>query len=496
MLLHKILDVLEERSSKPALITSDRIVTFSQLRELMLSLAGALRDAGARKGSHVAILLPDSIDYCVAYGAIWLLGGVAVPLNMGMKTQTVTRLLSHSNSEFLILHDSYPADAASMKGAVPSLRWVAGSSPGADAGLESVFAAGTVDFEPLAIAESDTCGIFYTSGTTGVPKGIVWNYRHLDAPLMILEHFVKMPGDDVQICAVPLSHAGGLVNYLGCLKWGLPVVIMERFIPGAFIRNIEEHRVTMCFLVPAMFSALVRTPEFESADLSSLRWVATFGANADMDSLDELQAKCPELIIINGWGMMESAPPNTLPHLDRGEIDLRGVGFPAPWIDMKIVSDTGVELPPGEVGEVVLRGWVVMDGYYREPELTAEAIRDGWLHTGDLGRFDERGYLYIVGRKKDEIIVGGLNVQAAEVEQVLAAHPAIAEVAVTGARDKLRGEAVKAHIVLVPGANVDSRELTAFCRSRLEAHKVPKLFEFLDKLPRTSTGKVAKWRLE
>jgi acyl-CoA synthetase (AMP-forming)/AMP-acid ligase II len=502
--VHSILDTLAERFSRPAFLASDRIVTFSELRELSFKLAAALRGAGAGKGSHVAILLPDSVDFYVAYAAIWSLGAVAVPLNMGMKPDTATRLLSHSDSEFLILHDSYPADAARIKKAVPSIRWVTGSSPaaagkpgaGADADLESIFSADTPHIEPPDIAETDTCGIFYTSGTTGTPKGIVWNYRHLDAPLMILKHFLKMPGDDVQICAVPLSHAGGLVYLLGCLKWGLPTVLMERFVPGAFLRSIEKHRATMCFLVPAMFGALVRSPEFASADLSSLRWVATFGAVADLASLEKLQAKCPELIIINGWGTMEAAPPNTIPHLDREEIDLRGVGFPAPWIEIKVLDEDGEELPPGEVGEVVLRGWVVMNGYYKEPRLTAETVRDGYLHTGDLGRFDERGYLYIVGRKKDVIIVGGFNVQADEVEQVLASHPAVAQVAVTGVRDRTRGETVKAHVVLAAEALADERELTGFCRSRLEAHKVPRVFVFLDRLPRTATGKVAKWQLK
>jgi acyl-CoA synthetase (AMP-forming)/AMP-acid ligase II len=495
VLVHEIIDTITERASGAALIASDRTVTFQELRTLVIKLGAALREAGAGKGSHVAILLPDSVEFCVAYAAIWSLGAVAVPLNMGMKVETVIRLLSHSESEFLILHDSYPASVSEVREAVPSIHWAASSIPGAYPDLESIFSSGEKKLAPPDIEETDTCGIFYTSGTTGQPKGIMWNYGHLDAPLEILKHFLKMPGKDVQICAVPLNHAGGLVYLLCCMKWGLPTVLMKRFVPGVFLRNIEKHRVTMCFLVPAMFTALVRAPEFESADLSSLRWVATFGAMADPVSLEKLQAKCPDLIIFNGWGMMEAAPPNTLVHLDREEIDLRGVGFAPPWIKIKIVDEDGTDLPSGEAGEVVMQGRVVMDGYYKEPELTAATVRDGWLYSGDLGRFDERGYLYIVGRKKDVIIVGGLNVQADEVEQMLAGHPAVAEVAVTGVPDKKRGEAVKAHVVLVHGATAEAKELTAFCRSRLEAHKVPKKFEFIEKLPRTTTGKVAKWRL-
>jgi len=244
-----------------------------------------------------------------------------------------------------------------------------------------------------------------------------------------------------------------------------------------------------------MFVALVRAAEFEQADLSSLKWVATFGAMADLGALEKLQKKCPDLVILNGWGMMEAAPPNTLPRLNREEIDLRGVGFVPPWIEIKVVSDTGREVAQGETGEVVMSGWVVMDGYYKDPELTAETIRDGWLHSGDLGRLDKRGYLYIVGRKKDVIIVGGFNVHSSEVETVLVEHPAVAEAAVTGVADDIRGEVVKAHLVLAPGATVDTRELTEFCRSRLESYKVPKVFEFHAELPRTSTGKVAKWQL-
>jgi acyl-coenzyme A synthetase/AMP-(fatty) acid ligase len=345
------------------------------------------------------------------------------------------------------------------------------------------------------IAGTDQCAIFYTSGTTGEPKGIMWNYRHLDSPLMTLEHFLNMPGEDIQICAAPLGHAGGLAYLLGTYKWGIPTVLMERFIPGLFLRNIEKHRVTMCYLVPAMFSAIAKVPEFESADLSSLRWISSFGAMVDLESLEKLQARYPELIIINGWGMMESAPPNTLPPLDRSQIDLKGVGFPAPWVEMKAVSDTGKELPSGESGEIVMRGWVVMNGYYKNPELTAETVRNGWLHTGDIGHFDERGYLYIDGRKKDVVIVGGLNVQASEVEHILESHHAIAEAAVTAASDDIRGEVVKAHVVLIPDVSISERELTDYCRNKLEAFKVPKAFEFVESLPRTASGKVAKWRL-
>lgn len=496
MITNWILETSAIHLAEPAFITTDRVVAFSELRALSFKLAAALREAGASRGSHIAILLPDSVDYCIAYCAAWLLGAVAVPLNMQVKPRTAVGLLSHSESEFLILDDSFPSDASEFKKSAASLRWVARSREGGDASLASIYSSDAADFTPPSVSDTDTCGIFYTSGTTGSPKGIVWNYKHLEAPPMIMEHFLNMPQPgDVQICAAPLSHAGGLAYCLCTLKWGIPTVLMERFMPGAFVRNIDRHKVTMCYLVPAMFKAIVRTPEFASAELSSLRWVSTFGAAADIESLRLFQEKCPHVKLINGWGMMESAPPNTLPYLDRDETDLKGVGYPPPWIDIEIVDEAGEELPAGEVGEIVLRGWVVMDGYYSERELTAEVIRDGWLHSGDLGRFDERGYLYIVGRKKDVIIVGGLNVQASEVEQVLASHAAVAEAAVAGIQDQSRGEAVKAHVVLAPGTNADERELTSFCRSRLEAHKVPRFIEFHESLPRTSTGKVAKWRL-
>jgi acyl-CoA synthetase (AMP-forming)/AMP-acid ligase II len=499
VLVHGVFETFAERGSKPALITSSGVVTFRELRGLTFALASALRDAGAGRGSHVAILLSEGADYCVAYGAIWLLGAVAVPLSAAMKPGTVAGVLSHADVEFLLLDDSYPLPAAEFRKRVPSLKWIASAREGAagvDNSLERICELPAGVLERAQTVESDTCAIFYTSGTTGEPKGIVWNYRHLDGPTMIMEHFLGMPGDDVQICAAPLGHAGGLAYYLGCLKWGLPTVLMPRFVPGSFLGAVEKHRVTMCFLVPAMFVALARDPQFEKADLSSLRWVATFGAAADLTALEKLQRKCPDLTIINGWGMMEAAPPNTLPRLDRERVDLRGVGFAPPWIDIKVVSDTGREVPQGETGEIVLRGWVVMDGYYKDPELTAETIRDGWLHSGDLGYVDERGCVYVVGRKKDVIIVGGLNVHASEVEGVLLQHPDVAQVAVTGAADALRGEVVKAHVVLAPGRTVDASGLTEFCRSRLESYKVPRVFEFLGQLPRTSTGKVAKWQLQ
>ena len=205
--------------------------------------------------------------------------------------------------------------------------------------------------------------------------------------------------------------------------------------------------------------------------------------------------RCPNARLVQGWGMTESAPPNTLHHLNI-HMPLKSVGVAPPWIEVAVVDEEGKKLPSGEVGEIVLRGWVVMEGYYKAPELTKQTIKEGWLHSGDLGYIDENGWLYIVGRKKDVIIVGGLNVLASEVEDVLRRYEGVADAAVVGAADRLRGEVVKAYVELEQGAKVTEGELIEHARALLEPFKVPKSVVIVERLPRTTSGKVAKWRLK
>jgi long-chain acyl-CoA synthetase len=302
--------------------------------------------------------------------------------------------------------------------------------------------------------------------------------------------FVDLNEKDIVLCALPFSHSGGLIHIQNCISFGITIVIMERFIPLEFIKNIQSYRVTCFWIVPSMYYAFLQLKEFESFDLTSLRWMVTFGASNSPDALNRFHKYCPDAHLLNGWGMTETNAPTVV--LPMGSTKIASVGRPLPWVDIKIFDDAEKEVAQGNVGEIVAKGWVVTDGYFKDPEATKQALRNGWFHTGDLGRFDEEGHLYIVGRKKEMIKVGGEIVFEPEVEAAIQKHPDVAETAVVGVNDKLRGEVPKAYVVLKESKNLQEEELRFFLRQHLAHFKIPHYFEFKPSLPKNRTGKIDK----
>ena len=496
MIFQALLSTAAAVGDKPAFVQRDRSISFRKWAEDSCRFANFLRSLGVGAGDKVALHLPNSIEYAVAQFGTWGAGAVSVPLDMTITRDRLEKTLRHCEAKVLVTTPEAPVDSRAAAAAAPALTDLV-MLPEGDGGEHSfsrIIADGDPSPPATEVAPSDHSVIYYTSGTTSEPKAILWNHRHLTAAPMIMHLFDYARASDVTLCAVPLSHGGGTVYLQNAAYHGTTVVMMTQFRPGEFVRLCEKHRVTCFHIVPAIFAAVVMTEEFTEADLSALRWVTNFGAVINEAAVRRFGERCPGARLLNGWGLMETAPPNTLPPLDR-DAPLSSVGCPPPWIDLRVVDESDDPLPTGEVGEVVLRGWVVMEGYYKAPELTEQAIRNGWFHTGDLGRLDEEGYLYIVGRKKDVIIVGGLNVVAGDVEKMIREHPAVADCAVVPAEDPVRGEVVKAVVELKPGAEVTEAGIKDFLRGRLENYKLPRIVEFVDSLPRTRTGKVARRRL-
>jgi long-chain acyl-CoA synthetase len=256
------------------------------------------------------------------------------------------------------------------------------------------------------------------------------------------------------------------------------------------LENIQQHKVTCFHIVPAMYNAILTLKQIEKFDLSSLRWVVVFGAPSSPEIMQRFNKYCPNAKLLNGWGMTETCPPNTVTPFDSDNI--ASVGKPAPSCSIKIVDEQGQELPNGTIGEIVISGWVIMDCYYKDPEATASVKRDGGLHTGDLGRIDDEGFLYIVGRKKEMIKVAGQIVYAPEVEAAFYKNEIVAEVAVIGIPDSLRGETVKAFVVLVDGNKSTSEDLRYFAKEHLAHFKVPQSIEIRSELPKNRAGKIDK----
>jgi len=484
------------RPEKYAFVTKDRTVAFPELKDNVLKIA-ALLCRFTVKGDKVAIYLPNSLEYAYSYLAIWCLGLVAVPLDFMLTEEEIISCVSHAEAKLLIGKSRHGVSLAALKEKCPCLKEVVVSDD-SEHGFTSFKDAlqREVPCPPaVEISETDPAIIFYTSGTTGRPKGVLVNYRQLEAPPRAMEYFVDnaLTEQDRGLCALPFSHLGGLIYLQVNLLFGATILLMERFLPLEFLRSVSVHKVNWFWLVPSMYYALLQLKEFEHFDLSTLRWVVVFGAPSSADAIRRFHRHCPKAVLYHGWGMTETNAPTTV--IPTGSSKIESVGKPAPWIEVKVFSDDGRELPQGEIGEIVVRGWVVTDGYYKDTQATTQARRNGWFYTGDLGRFDDEGYLYIVGRKKEMIKVGGEIVFEPEIEAAIHKHEDVVEAAVIGVPDGLRGEVPKAYIVLKQGSGISGEDMRYFLRQHLAHFKIPHHFEFIDQLPKNRTGKVDKEKL-
>jgi acyl-CoA synthetase (AMP-forming)/AMP-acid ligase II len=496
-----IVQLLESKAKefpdKPTIIFKDQPITFSQLKDESFKLANSLINLGIKKGDKIAIYIPNCPEYVYSYLAIWSCGACAVPLDFMLTEEELVSCINHSGSKTLIIKFKNDISSlVSLKEKCPALEKIILCQERIDGFLciEGLIERETSKFKAVDISDKDYACIFYTSGTTGKPKGVLCNYLQLTAPAKAMAYFVDLNEKDIALCsAIPFSHLGGLVFIQAILFLGTTVVLMDRFIPHEVLKNIQNYKVTCMWLVPSMYYAILQLKEFETFDLSSLNWINSFGAPSSADQLRRFHKYCPQAEFFHGWGMTETQGPSVV--TSRGSKKIESVGKSAPWIEVKIFNEEDCEVPLGCVGEVVLRSWVVTDGYYKDPQLTAQTIRNGWFHTGDLGRFDAEGDLYIVGRIKEMIKVAGEIVFEAEIESALHKHPNVAEVAVIGALDNLRGEVPKAYVVLKEDSGLSIEDLRFFCRQHLAHFKIPHYFEFVKGLPKTRSGKIDKEKL-
>ena len=433
----------------------------------------------------------------MSYLAIWSIGACCVPLDFMLTEDEITSCLGHSEAKILITKHKANISFANLKTKLSLLKNIIAcqSEDKECLSFEELLAQGSNQAPEIKINEKDYAIIFYTSGTTGKPKGVLINYAQLDAPPKSMAFFVNsdLSVKDTALCALPFSHLGGLIYIQNMITFGLTVVLMERFAPLDFLKNVQNYKINFFWIVPSMYYALLQLKEFETFDLSSLRWIVTFGASNSPEALRRFQQFCPQACLLNGWGLTETNAPTVV--LPMGSKNIESVGRPAPWIAVKIFSDSDQALPAGQIGEVVVKSWVVTEGYFKDELLTQATIRQGWFHTGDLGRFDAEGFLYIVGRKKEMIKVGGEIVFEPEVEASLQKHPDIAEAAVIGVVDKLRGEVPKAFVVAKEGKSISTQDLRYFLRQHLAHFKIPHYFEFCSALPKNRVGKIDKEQL-
>jgi long-chain acyl-CoA synthetase len=479
---------------KTVTILGDSRMSYGELDDLSGRLAAGLAASGIGPGDPVALQLPNIPQFLIAYFGILKAGGVVVPLNVLLKAPEVAYHLRDCSAKALITWAGVIGEAA----------------PGAkEAGVTQVYTVGggAVPFGQLLSAPAsgpafaqrdpaDTAVIMYTSGTTGRPKGAELTHLQLYMNADIPGRLFDVQSDDIVITVLPLFHVFGLSSIMNvCVRFGCTMSLVPRFEAAAVLTAIQRDRATIFEGVPTMFIALLACPELDSYDISSLRIAISGGASIPAPVLDAFEKRFG-VVILEGYGLTETASTTTF-NVSVTDRRAYSVGRPI-WGTQTEVWDTeGKPLPAGSgnVGEVVTRGLHVMKGYLNKPEDTASAFTGNWFHTGDLGYFDEDGYLFIVGRSKELIIRGGYNVYPAEIEGVLHEHPAVAEAAVIGIPDERLGEEVMAVLTLRPGAVLTAREAIIFCRERVAAYKYPRVIEFRDALPKNALGKVLKDQL-
>jgi long-chain acyl-CoA synthetase len=462
-------------------------LSYTQLDEMSARAVGLLRDRGVEPGDRVALMLPNIPAFTVLYYAILRAGAIVVPMNVMLKRREVSYYLQDSGARLVFAIDDVGEEAEAGAAEAGAAAIVLGRG-----GLHDLLE----DCEPeTALAETapeDTAVILYTSGTTGAPKGAELTHANLDGNAEVVTRtLIQVGPGDVVLGALPLFHSFGQTAAMNAsLRGGACLALLPRFDPAAALELMQSLRATVFLGVPTMYAAILNCPQSEDSDLSSLRTCVSGGQSMPVELLRGFEERfgCK---ILEGYGLSETSPVACQNRPDR-ERKPGSIGIPIEGTEMKIVDEAGEQVETGEVGEILIKGPNVMKGYWRRPDATAEAIKDGWLHSGDIGRTDEDGYFYVVDRIKDLIIRGGYNVFPREVEEVLYEHPDVLEAAVVGIPDPTHGEEIGAAVVLRSGAEVSADELQEHVKSQLAAYKYPRRIWFLDELPKGPSGKILK----
>jgi long-chain acyl-CoA synthetase len=453
-------------------------------------MAGVLAEKRIGPGDRVGIMLPNVPYFAVAYFGVLRAGGIVVPMNVLLKRREVAFYLRDSGAKLVLAWHGFAEDA---------------QGGAAEADVECVLVApgefeqllGAVQPEPAVAetADDDTAVILYTSGTTGTPKGAELTHANLKRNCEVARGLFDLNAGAVTLGALPLFHAFGQTCGLNAtIAGGGMLSLIPRFDPAKALEIIERDRVTVFEGVPTMYNAMLHHPDAASFDTSTLEVCASGGAAMPVEVMHGFEEKfgCK---VLEGYGLSETSPVASFNHPDR-ERKAGSIGTPIEGVEMKVVDDDGNDLPAGQVGEIVIRGHNIMKGYWNRPDATAEAIRDGWFHTGDMAQVDEDGYFFIVDRKKDMIIRGGYNVYPREIEEILYEHPAVREVAVVGVPHDELGEEVGAAVALKEGAEVTTDELRAHVKEQVAAYKYPRLVWLVEDLPKGPTGKILKREIE
>ena len=478
----------ERRGDYQALLFEGRWHGSAELFERSRRLAGGLSGHGLAPGERVVVTMANSPEVGIVYQALWRAGAVVTPANFLLPPEDLRHVIADAGAAAVITTSEFAPKVRQATDGLESVRLLISS--GTDEGFLDLASVEQADPGPIVPrADDELAALLYTGGTTGRSKGVMLSHASLDFTGAAAQAASHVPGITRGLTSLPLSHAYGiLVTIAGMHSPERPVgVLMRWFDPQGFLQAIVEERIQLTAVVPSMLQILLSQP-LEEYDLSSLRYVTSGGAPLAAEVAEQFARRVPSASIRQGYGLTETAA--LVSSTPIGQEKPGSVGLPVPGTEVRCLDETGRELPSGEVGEICVRSPGVMQGYWRSPQTTAQALQDGWLRTGDLGYQDTDGYVFIVDRKKDLIIRGGFNVYPRDIEDALLEHPAIESAGVVGRPDETHGEEVVAFVALRPGATARPSELVDWARTRIGGYRYPREVHLIDAVPLTAVGKV------
>jgi acyl-CoA synthetase (AMP-forming)/AMP-acid ligase II len=499
MLIYEMLEASAVRlPEKIALICDDESLNYKNLQGQVLSLAFHLQKLGVRKGDRVALLFPNCIEMAISYYACAAVGAIAVPLNNRLTGKDLIYILNDCGAGVLVVGFQFWEVSQAIR---PDLLWVKECIyAGPERKLGAHFFSDLLETATLPnfpdLNPEDVATIMYTSGTTGLPKGAMMTHRNIFTNARNCGAALTYKETDITLIVVPLFHVTGLNSQLVAFIYvGGTCVIMKAYKTAEMIKAIEQHRISVLFNVPTMYVLMLINETLKDTDISSVRISAYGGAPMDRETIVALRERLG-MDLYNAYGLTESSSLTTvLPACDAIR-KAPSVGLPVSGVRIKAIDVLGNEVQPGVPGELLIKGPNIVKGYFNQPEVTQKALKEGWLHTGDVARIDDEGYVFIVDRMKDMIVRGGENIYSIEVESVLNSHPKVLESAVVPEPHPIFGEVVRACLVLRPETEATAEEILEYCREHLADFKVPARIIFLSELPRNPGGKVIKTQLK
>lgn len=490
----------EKEPIRQALVWRTGSYTYEELNWNVNRLAGGLLNIGVKKGDRVAVLLMNDPEFIVSYLALFRIGAILVPMNPLFTEREIKIVLSDAQPVAVITSSKFVSNILNVRAQISNLQTVividVAEHQGVTELVDLIDKASDSWQRDYEIDQEELAEIIYTSGTTGLPKGAMLTHNNLTSNIRTLvEDSLKMTAQERTLIVAPLFHIAAQTNCMATTLFAGGTVFLEPRWESTkqTLKALQDYQITYFFGPPTMLTLMLNDPDFKKYDLSSIR-VIIIGAAALPSEIFKKYTDLFGFEPMEGYGLSETSPVVTFNPID-GLKKPSSIGLPINGVEVKIFDSNDVELSSGQVGEIVVKGPNVLKGYWNKPEESREALRNGWFHTGDLAYKDDDGYIFIVDRKKDVVIRGGMNIYPREVEEVLYMYPAILEVAVIGVSDPVMGEELKAFMTVKDCQQINSSEVKEFCLKYLAPYKVPKFFEVLELLPKTVSGKILKTEL-